>query len=80
MARPLWIEYPGTVHHVLNRGLARKFVFHEPTDYEIFLQVRSDTHARWSIEVVREAGFNLIPFQNFMELNQGLHLYKYINK
>ncbi len=45
MARPLRIEYPGAVYHVLNRGLARHTVFRDPTDYETFLQVLSDTCA-----------------------------------
>ncbi len=51
MARPLHIEYPGTVYHVLNRNLARQGVFRDPTAYETFLQVLSDTPALWCIEV-----------------------------
>ena len=51
MARPLRIEYPGAVYHVMNRGLARQAVFRDPTDYETFLQVLSDTHALWGVEV-----------------------------
>ncbi len=52
MARPLRIECPGAVYHVLNRRLARQGVFRDPTDYEIFLQALSNTHALWSSEVV----------------------------
>ncbi len=52
MARPLRIEYPGAVYHVMNRGLARQAVFRDPTDYETFLQVVSDTHALWGSEVL----------------------------
>ena len=51
MARPLRIEYAGAVYHVMHRGLARQPVFCDPTDYETFLQVVSDTHALWGIEV-----------------------------
>jgi len=50
MARPLDIEYPGAVYHVMNRGLARQPVFRDPTDYETFLRVVSDTHALWGSE------------------------------
>ena len=39
MPRPLRIEYPGAVYHVMNRGLARQPVFRDPTDFETFLQV-----------------------------------------
>ena len=52
MARPLRIEYPGAVYHVMNRGLARQPVFGNPTDYETFLQILSETHALWGVEVV----------------------------
>ncbi len=50
MARPLRIEYPGAVYHVMNRGRARQPVFRDPTNYETFLQVVRDTHALWGIE------------------------------
>ena len=52
MARPLRIEYPGAVYHVMNRGLVWQPVFRDPTDYETFLQVVSDAHALWGIEVL----------------------------
>ena len=52
MARPLRIEYPGAVSHVMNRGQARQPVFRDPPDYETFLQVVRDTHALWGIEVL----------------------------
>jgi len=45
MARPLRIEYPGAVYHVMNRGLARQPVFRDPHDFETFLQVLGETHA-----------------------------------
>ena len=44
MARPLRIEYPGAVYHVMNRGLARQRTFRTPADYETFLQVLGETH------------------------------------
>jgi len=75
MARPLRIEYSDAVYHVMNRGLARKFVFLDPTDYETFLQVLSDTHALWGIQVGRGVGFDLIFFIKFNILNQDLIAY-----
>ena len=51
MTRPLRIEYPGAVYHVMNRGLARQPVFRAPIDYDTFLQVLSETHVLWGIEI-----------------------------
>ena len=51
MARPLRIEYPGAVYHVLNRGTARQRVFREPPDYQQFLEGLAEVHARWGVEV-----------------------------
>ncbi len=51
MARPLRIEFPGAVYHVMNRGTARQSVFRGPDDYETFLGVVGDCHARWGVEV-----------------------------
>lgn len=39
MARPLRIEYPGAVYHVTSRGNARKSIFLEDTDRQVFLEV-----------------------------------------
>ncbi len=52
MARPLRIEYPGAVYHVMNRGLARQVVFRDPDDFETFLRVLGETHALWGVEVL----------------------------
>jgi len=52
MARPLRIEYPGAVYHVMNRGLARRASFCAPTDFETFLQVLRETHTLWGVEVL----------------------------
>ena len=38
MARPLRIEYPGAVYHVINRGNDRRRVFHGVKYYELFLE------------------------------------------
>lgn len=44
MARPLPIEYPDAVYHVMNRGLAGQATFRTPADYETFLQVLGEIH------------------------------------
>ena len=51
MPRPLRVEYPGAVYHVMNRGLARQAIFRTPADYELFLQVLAETHTMWGVEV-----------------------------
>ncbi len=52
MARPLRLEYPGAVYHVMNRGLARQAIFRALTDYEMFLQALHETHTLWGVEVL----------------------------
>lgn len=37
MARPLRIEYPGALYHVMNRGNRRERVFRRQADYELLL-------------------------------------------
>lgn len=52
MARPLRLEYPGAVYHVMNRGLARQAIFRALTNYEMFLQALHETHTLWGVEVL----------------------------
>ena len=52
MARPLRIEYPGAIYHVMNRGVARQAVFRETDDYARFLHVLGESHALWGVEVL----------------------------
>lgn len=51
MARPLRIQYPNAVYHVMNRGLAQTSIFHAKQDYEMFLQVVDEAWQRWRFEV-----------------------------
>jgi len=37
MARPLRVEYPGTVYHVTSRGNAQAAIFLDDADRELFL-------------------------------------------
>ena len=50
MARPLRIQYPGAVYHVMNRGGSRQRVFLEDQDYESFLKTMREIHERWGVE------------------------------
>ncbi|MFZ1745618.1 MAG: transposase [Nitrospirales bacterium] len=52
MARPLRLEYPGAVYHVMNRGLARQAIFQALPDYEMFLQALYETPTLWGVEVL----------------------------
>jgi len=51
MARPLRIQYPGAVYHVMNRGGARQKIFLEKEDYEAFLKTIGEIHERWGVEI-----------------------------
>lgn len=37
MTRPLRLETPGGIHHVMSRGINRQVIFRTPTDYAAFL-------------------------------------------
>jgi hypothetical protein len=39
MARPLRIEYPGAIYHVLNRGDRREGIFRTEADRKLFLDL-----------------------------------------
>jgi putative transposase len=51
MARPLRIQYPGAVYHVMNRGGSRQRVFLDKQDYEGFLKTIGEVHDRWAVQV-----------------------------
>src|ERR687892_2505507 len=53
IARPLRIQYPGAVYHVMNRGSSRQRVFLERRDCEAFLNTVGELHDRWLVEVWR---------------------------
>ncbi len=48
MARPLRIEYPEAVYHVTSRGNARKRIFKDDRDREIFLSVLGTVVKRYN--------------------------------
>ena len=51
MARPLRIQYPGAVYHVMNRGGSRQKIFLEKEDYETFVKTIREIHERWGVEL-----------------------------
>lgn len=51
MSRPLRIEFPGAVYHVMNRGGARQTTFRGKEDYEAFLRTLEEIHELWGVEV-----------------------------
>jgi hypothetical protein len=51
MSRPLRIQFPGAIYHVINSGIAGQKIFIETGDYEEFLRTVAETHELWGIEV-----------------------------
>ncbi len=51
MSRPLRLDYPGAIHHVMNRGASRQSIFPELEDRALFLNVLSKTVRQWKIRV-----------------------------
>lgn len=52
MARPLRIEYPNAVYHVMNRGLRRNDIFHIDDDYQVFLETLKETSKLFNIRTI----------------------------
>jgi putative transposase len=51
MARPLRIQFPGEVYHVINRGTARQATFLQKEDSEASLKTLAEAHVLWGVEV-----------------------------
>ena len=51
MARPLRIEFPGAIYHVMARGNARQALFHGEDDYQRMLSGLEKTVRRTGWEV-----------------------------
>jgi putative transposase len=51
MARPLRIEYPGAIYHVLSRGDRREAIFRADADRKLFLELLAHAcrRAGWQI-------------------------------
>ncbi len=52
MTRRLRNDYPGAVHHVMNRGVDRRDVFFSETDRVDFGRLLEVVHARYGIDVL----------------------------
>ena len=51
MARPLRIEYPGAIYHVLSRGDRREAIVRDDPDYKLFLEMLGRTCRRTAWEI-----------------------------
>jgi REP element-mobilizing transposase RayT len=51
MSRPLRIQFPEAVYHVMNRGARRQSIFIDDTDYQAFFEIFSEANRLWGIEV-----------------------------
>jgi hypothetical protein len=57
MPRPLRIDYPGALHHVMNRGARHEQVFFDDDSYGMFLSLVGNVAERY---VIRIHGFALL--------------------
>ena len=60
MARPLRIEYPGAIYHVLSRGDRREAIFRHDADRKLFLEPASKKGSEPSIDTKDEAEHSLV--------------------
>jgi putative transposase len=51
VSRPLRIQFPTAIYHVMNRGAARQPMFADDGDYQAFLDTLAEAHRLWGIEV-----------------------------
>lgn len=58
MSRPLRIQYPGAVYHVMNRGNARQVIFKTPAHYQLFLRCLAESVQLWHLKI---HAFSLMP-------------------
>jgi len=71
MARPLRIEFPGAIYHVMSRGNARRRIFHDDRDHERLLEGLEQT--------VRRCGWELFSFV-LMTANPQTEIAKHSDK
>jgi len=51
MARPIRVEYPYAIYHVISRGIRRDNIYREDDDKEKFLEKLKETKEKYNIEV-----------------------------
>ena len=54
MSRPLRIQFPNAICHVMNRGISRRKIFIETADYEDFLKTIAETIEIRGMEVLEK--------------------------
>ena len=52
MARPLRIEYPNAIYHVMNRGKGRATIFHGKAYTDMFIQGIAEAHEQFGLEIL----------------------------
>ncbi len=52
MSRPLRINYPDAIYHVMNRELARNKIVSGQRDYQEFLRTLTEIHDLWDGHVM----------------------------
>lgn len=58
MTRPLRIQYPGAIYHVMNRGNAREPIFSDAHSYRLFFTCLNEAVRMWELQV---HAFSLMP-------------------
>ena len=55
MARPLRIEFPDAIYHVMSRGNGRQRIFYDESDYQRLWQGLAQTLDRFGLEITSVA-------------------------
>lgn len=78
MTRPLRIDYPGAVHHVVNRGARRQRVFLDDEDRLNFLDLVDKAHERYGLIAhafcLMDNHFHFVVETPTGQLSRSLHL------
>ena len=75
MARPLRIEYPNAVYHVMNRGKGRAFIFHGKAYTDLFIQSLIEAHEQFGLDVLRAISMEFIRYVGDAICNDLLQSY-----
>jgi putative transposase len=51
VARPLRIQYPNALYHVMNRGVSRKCIYQNETQRLLFLSLLEEMTIRYRVEI-----------------------------
>ena len=80
MGRPLRLEYPGALYHVISRGNERRLIFRSRGDHETFLDLLQESHETKGVlvhcYVLMGNHYHLVletPRANLSQVMQGLN-------